>query len=70
MLVKSKLLSFLTQCKANPHMIRMLEKEKNVLMNQMRDMEWRLDQESKVTNQNQMFKPQMLKALHIHIIGK
>ncbi|XP_052719713.1 coiled-coil domain-containing protein 169-like isoform X10 [Crassostrea angulata] len=32
---------------ANPHMIRMLEKEKNVLMNQMRDMEWRLDQESK-----------------------
>uniref|UniRef100_K1Q7Z2 UPF0594 protein C13orf38-like protein n=1 Tax=Magallana gigas TaxID=29159 RepID=K1Q7Z2_MAGGI len=43
----SKLLSFLTQCKANPHMIRMLEKEKNVLMNQMRDMEWRLDQESK-----------------------
>lgn len=51
-------------------MIRMLEKEKNVLMNQMRDMEWRLDQESKVTNQNQMFKPPMLKALHIHIIGK
>lgn len=51
-------------------MIRMLEKEKNVLMNQMRDMEWRLDQESKVTNQNQMFKPPTLKALHIHIIGK
>nr|XP_022322000.1 coiled-coil domain-containing protein 169-like isoform X9 [Crassostrea virginica] len=32
---------------ANPHMIRSLEKEKNVLMNQLRDMEWRLDQESK-----------------------
>ncbi|XP_048774422.1 coiled-coil domain-containing protein 169-like isoform X12 [Ostrea edulis] len=32
---------------ANPHMIRLLEKEKNVLANQMRDMEWRLDQESK-----------------------
>ncbi|XP_061184728.1 coiled-coil domain-containing protein 169-like isoform X8 [Saccostrea echinata] len=32
---------------ANPHMIRMLEKEKNVLVNQLRDMEWRMDQESK-----------------------
>ena len=29
-------------------MIRMLEKEKNVLYNQLRDLEWRLDQESKV----------------------
>lgn len=32
---------------ATPHMVRMLEKEKNMLYNQMRDIEWRLDQESK-----------------------
>ncbi|XP_021360189.1 coiled-coil domain-containing protein 169-like isoform X2 [Mizuhopecten yessoensis] len=32
---------------ATPHMVRMLEKEKNMLHNQMRDIEWRLDQESK-----------------------
>ena len=33
---------------ANPHMIRMLEKEKQMLSSQLRDLEWRLDQESKV----------------------
>ncbi|XP_071128003.1 coiled-coil domain-containing protein 169-like isoform X8 [Mytilus edulis] len=32
---------------ANPHMIRMLEKEKQMLSSQLRDLEWRLDQESK-----------------------
>ncbi|XP_033743881.1 coiled-coil domain-containing protein 169-like isoform X12 [Pecten maximus] len=32
---------------ATPHMVRMLEKEKNMLHSQMRDIEWRLDQESK-----------------------
>ncbi|KAL5012890.1 hypothetical protein ScPMuIL_011441 [Solemya velum] len=32
---------------ANPHMIRTLEKEKQILYSQLRDMEWRLDQESK-----------------------
>ncbi|KAL3879189.1 hypothetical protein ACJMK2_031498 [Sinanodonta woodiana] len=32
---------------ANPTMIKSLEKEKNQLFNQLRDLEWRLDQESK-----------------------
>ena len=31
-----------------PHAIRVLEKEKNSLEGQLRDLEWRLDQESKV----------------------
>ncbi|KAJ8297888.1 hypothetical protein KUTeg_024419 [Tegillarca granosa] len=34
-------------CVANPHMVRMLEKEKQMLSNQLRDIEWRIDQESK-----------------------
>ena len=32
---------------ANPHMIKSLEKEKQMLSSQLRDLEWRLDQESK-----------------------
>lgn len=32
---------------ANPHMIKTLEKEKQMLSSQLRDLEWRLDQESK-----------------------
>ncbi|XP_064610040.1 coiled-coil domain-containing protein 169-like [Liolophura sinensis] len=33
---------------ANPQMVKALEKERNQLLNQLRDLEWRLDQESKV----------------------
>ncbi|XP_060566141.1 coiled-coil domain-containing protein 169-like isoform X42 [Ruditapes philippinarum] len=32
---------------ANPAMVKNMEKEKNLLYNQLRDLEWRLDQESK-----------------------
>ncbi|XP_053398626.1 uncharacterized protein LOC123556437 isoform X36 [Mercenaria mercenaria] len=32
---------------ANPAMVKTMEKEKNMLFNQLRDLEWRLDQESK-----------------------
>ncbi|KAK7495234.1 hypothetical protein BaRGS_00013416 [Batillaria attramentaria] len=32
---------------ASPQMIKALEREKNLLFNQLRDLEWRLDQESK-----------------------
>ena len=32
------------------HFVRQLEKEQQILENQLRDMEWRLDQESKVTS--------------------
>ena len=34
---------------ANPAMVKTMEKEKNLLYNQLRDLEWRLDQESKVS---------------------
>lgn len=33
---------------ANPGMVKSMEKEKQSLYNQLRDLEWRLDQESKV----------------------
>lgn len=33
---------------ANPGMVKTMEKEKHILYNQLRDLEWRLDQESKV----------------------
>ncbi|KAH9513944.1 hypothetical protein Btru_031806 [Bulinus truncatus] len=32
---------------ASPHMVKSLERERNSLFNQLRDLEWRLDQESK-----------------------
>ncbi|KAK0050491.1 coiled-coil domain-containing protein 169-like isoform X2 [Biomphalaria glabrata] len=32
---------------ASPHMVKTLERERNSLFNQLRDLEWRLDQESK-----------------------
>ncbi|XP_060566109.1 coiled-coil domain-containing protein 169-like isoform X12 [Ruditapes philippinarum] len=35
------------EAKANPAMVKNMEKEKNLLYNQLRDLEWRLDQESK-----------------------
>ncbi|XP_045203090.1 coiled-coil domain-containing protein 169-like isoform X40 [Mercenaria mercenaria] len=35
------------EAKANPAMVKTMEKEKNMLFNQLRDLEWRLDQESK-----------------------
>ena len=34
-----------------PHYVKALEKEKQVLESQLRDLEWRMDQESKVRDQ-------------------
>ncbi|KAL8603180.1 hypothetical protein ACOMHN_032626 [Nucella lapillus] len=39
--------SFDDMADASPQMIKALDREKNLLANQLRDMEWRLDQESK-----------------------
>uniref|UniRef100_A0A2C9KRX4 Uncharacterized protein n=1 Tax=Biomphalaria glabrata TaxID=6526 RepID=A0A2C9KRX4_BIOGL len=47
---------------ASPHMVKTLERERNSLFNQLRDLEWRLDQESKVRKQN---KKSRLLVLHL-----
>ncbi|CAL1544406.1 unnamed protein product, partial [Lymnaea stagnalis] len=41
------LICLLSPFQASPQMVKALEKEKNSLYNQLRDLEWRLDQESK-----------------------
>ena len=41
---------------ANPGMVKNMEKEKAMLFNQLRDLEWRLDQESKVRTGTQYLK--------------
>jgi len=35
-----------------PHYVKQLEKEQQILENQLRDLEWRLDQESKVNSRS------------------